>query len=122
MLKKCAILGLVFLLIGAFALRWVFRQMEAERQEVAKAQAAAGLRPEERIAKYGRWAQLTPEEQNALMLELERDMVEMRRHDDARRDSFEVRMRRMEERLRAPQPQPQQQKERRGCLGQFFGS
>jgi DNA-binding transcriptional MerR regulator len=56
------------------------------------------------------------------MLELERDMVEMRRHDDARRDSFEVRMRRMEERLRAPQPQPQQQKERRGCLGQFFGS
>lgn len=57
------------------------------------------------------------------MLELERDMVEMRRHGDTRRDSMEARMRRIEERLRAPKPQPQpQQSERRGCLGQFFGS
>jgi protein required for attachment to host cells len=55
------------------------------------------------------------------MLELERDMVEMRRHDDARRDSMEARMRRIEQRLRAPQTQPKQN-ERRGCLGQFFGS
>jgi hypothetical protein len=57
------------------------------------------------------------------MLELERDMVEIRRHDDARRDSMEARLRRIEDRVRAPQPQPQpQQNERRGCLGQFFGS
>jgi DNA-binding transcriptional MerR regulator len=57
------------------------------------------------------------------MLELERDMVEMRRHEDARRDSMEVRLRRIEERTRPPQPQPQpKQNERRGCLGQLFGS
>jgi DNA-binding transcriptional MerR regulator len=57
------------------------------------------------------------------MLELERDMVEIRRHEDARRDSMEARLRRIEDRVRAPQPQPQpQQSERRGCLGQFFGS
>jgi hypothetical protein len=57
------------------------------------------------------------------MLELERDMVEIRRHDDARRDSVEARLRRIEDQARAPQPQPQpQQTERRGCLGQFFGS
>ena len=60
------------------------------------------------------------------MLELERDMVEMRRHDNARRDSMEARMRKIEERLHAPEPQPQPQPkpkppERRGCLGQFFG-
>lgn len=55
------------------------------------------------------------------MLELERDMVEIRRHDDARRNSIESRMRRIEERLRAPKPQPNQN-ERRGCLGQFFGT
>ncbi len=57
------------------------------------------------------------------MLELERDMVEIRRHEDARRDSMEARLRRIEDRVRTPQPQPQpQQSERRGCLGQFFGS
>ena len=58
------------------------------------------------------------------MLELERDMVEIRRHDAARRDSMEARLRRIEDQARAPQPkpQPQQQEQRRGCLGQFFGS
>ena len=58
------------------------------------------------------------------MLELERDMVEIRRHDAARRDSMEARLRRIEDQARAPQPkpQPQPQKQRRGCLGQFFGS
>jgi hypothetical protein len=57
------------------------------------------------------------------MLELERDMVEIRRHEAARRDSMEARLRRMEDQARPPQPQPQPQpQQRRGCLGQFFGS
>jgi DNA-binding transcriptional MerR regulator len=54
------------------------------------------------------------------MLELERDMVEIRRHEDVRRDSLEARLRRIEERLRAPKSQPKQN-ERRGCLSQLFG-
>ena len=61
------------------------------------------------------------------MLELERDVVELRRHEDARRDSLEARIRRLEEQFRPrqpqaqPQPRPQPQNERSGCLGQLFG-
>jgi len=56
------------------------------------------------------------------MLELERDLVELRRHDDARRDDIENRLRRLE-RQTVAQPQKIQAMEnpRRGCLGRFFG-
>lgn len=57
------------------------------------------------------------------MLELERDLVELRRHEDARRETIEGRLRRLERQM-MPQPQkaPAEQNQRRGCLGQFFGS
>lgn len=54
------------------------------------------------------------------MLELERDLVELRRFQDSRRDGLDTRLRRLEEHLRPRAPQAKQQ-ERRGCLSQFFG-
>lgn len=57
------------------------------------------------------------------MLELERDLVEIRRHDDARRDDIENRLRQLERQAMArPQQIQPVQEQRRGCLGQFFGS
>ncbi len=53
------------------------------------------------------------------MLEVERDVVEMRRVESMRREGLEVRLRRLEELLRPQKPQPKQ-KERSGCLGQLF--
>jgi hypothetical protein len=57
------------------------------------------------------------------MLELERDLVELRRHDEARRQDIEGRLGRLE-RQNVAQPQKMEpiKNPRRGCLGQFFGS
>ena len=57
------------------------------------------------------------------MLELERDMAEMRRLEAARRDALDSRLQRLEEhsRQRPPQPKPPKSNERSGCLGQFLG-
>jgi DNA-binding transcriptional MerR regulator len=54
------------------------------------------------------------------MLELERDLAEMRRVDQVRRDSMEARVQQIElqVRARAARPRPE---ERSGCLGQWFG-
>jgi DNA-binding transcriptional MerR regulator len=53
------------------------------------------------------------------MLEVERDVVEMRRIESMRREGLEARLRRLEELLRPQKPQTKQ-KERSGCLGQLF--
>ncbi|MGD8791799.1 MAG: MerR family transcriptional regulator [Anaerolineae bacterium] len=58
------------------------------------------------------------------MLELERDIAEMRRLDEARRESLEARLQRVEELSSRPIAIPPQQPssgERPGCLGQIFG-
>jgi hypothetical protein len=56
------------------------------------------------------------------MLELERDMAEMRRLDEARRETLEVRLQRVEELSRRPIASSQQPPtERPGCLAQLFG-
>jgi cell division septum initiation protein DivIVA len=56
------------------------------------------------------------------MLELERDLVEMRRIEDQRRMRLEARLRQLEERFFPPRTQNPQEKqeERPGCIGQFF--
>jgi hypothetical protein len=55
------------------------------------------------------------------MLDLERELAEIRRTDEARREAFETRLRQLE--TKAPQsPAPRQQNQRSGCLGQLFGS
>jgi len=54
------------------------------------------------------------------MLELERDLAEMRRVDQARRESLEARLQQIELQARSRAPQ-RRQAERPGCLGQWFG-
>ena len=54
------------------------------------------------------------------MLELERDLAEVRRLETAHRESLEARMQRLETQARQPAPHPKPAK-RSGCLGQFFG-
>jgi DNA-binding transcriptional MerR regulator len=61
------------------------------------------------------------------MLELERELAEIRRLDATRRDALEARMQKVEERAQQPRPQAArpgrpERPERSGCLGQFFGS
>jgi DNA-binding transcriptional MerR regulator len=53
------------------------------------------------------------------MLVLERDVVEMRRVEDRRRESLEERLRKLEELVR-PRKKPKED-ERSGCLGRIFG-
>jgi molecular chaperone GrpE (heat shock protein) len=74
MLPKCAILGLVLLLVGGFAYGWVYNHTRAEQQQEPDAGLLKNtLEPEEYLAKYGRWYTLTPEQQNQLVLELNHD-------------------------------------------------
>lgn len=58
------------------------------------------------------------------MLDMERDLAEMRRLDEARRETIEVRLQQIEEDLHysnpAPMPQPRRAR-RQGCLAQIFG-
>lgn len=54
------------------------------------------------------------------MLELERDLTELRRMDGLRRETLEARLQRMEEQLRH-RGQPANPAERQGCLARLFG-
>jgi DNA-binding transcriptional MerR regulator len=60
------------------------------------------------------------------MLDLERDLAEIRRQDVARRDAIESRLQELEAQIRQPSPRPvrverAERAERSGCLGQIFG-
>jgi DNA-binding transcriptional MerR regulator len=54
------------------------------------------------------------------MLELERDLAEMRRVDQGRRESLEARLQQLEMQALS-RPTPRRPEERPGCLGQWFG-
>ena len=73
MLKKCAILGLTILLVGALALAWLYKETRAERELVNDLKVSNALQGEDDLGQYGRWHALTPEEQNRLVLELKKD-------------------------------------------------
>jgi len=73
MLRKCAILGLAFVLVGGLAFAWVRKQTRIEQLEAATPTARYALQSDEYLAKYGRWYELTPEEQNQLVLELDKE-------------------------------------------------
>lgn len=73
MLKKCVILGLTVLLVGGLALGWLYNETRNEREQAADVKVKYALRPEEYLDKYGRWHLLSPEEQNRLVLELDKD-------------------------------------------------
>jgi DNA-binding transcriptional MerR regulator len=55
------------------------------------------------------------------MLELERDLAEVRRLDTVRRETVEARLREVENQVRQPAPKQVQHTQRRGCLSQIFG-
>ncbi len=70
MLQKCAILGLVLLLAGGAAFGWLYRDTQEERRQAQSLVPANSLGSQEYLEKYGRWYQLSPEQQNQLVLEL----------------------------------------------------
>jgi len=72
MLKKCAILGLFLLVLGGSALGWLRKEMRAEQQDGSESPSAS-LDSAVPLESYERWYQLTPEEQNQLLLELDKD-------------------------------------------------
>jgi molecular chaperone GrpE (heat shock protein) len=70
MLQKCTILGLVLLLAGGAAFWWLYSETQNERREAQSLAPATSLGSQEYVEKYGRWYQLSPEQQNQLVLEL----------------------------------------------------
>ena len=73
MLKKCAILGLAVLLVGGGALGWLLKQTRTEQAETVRLKTKYSLNADDYLNKYGRWHLLNPEEQNQLVLEMDRD-------------------------------------------------
>lgn len=70
MLKKCAILGLVLLLVGGTVLGWVLTERRKERQRAASCKLKYGSEPDEYLRRYSEWSQLSPEERNDFLLKL----------------------------------------------------
>jgi molecular chaperone GrpE (heat shock protein) len=70
MLQKCTILGLVLLLAGGAAFGWLYSETQNERRQAQSLVPANSLGSQEYLEKYGRWYQLSPEQQNQLVLEL----------------------------------------------------
>ena len=73
MLKKCAILGLAVSLVGAAALAWLFNETRSRAEQAPDPNNTYSLGTDEDFEKYGRWHLLSPEQQNQLVLELDRD-------------------------------------------------
>jgi len=73
MLKKCAILGLAVLLVGGLALGWLFKETRSEQAQTSRLRLKYALKPEDSLNKYGRWHLLSPEEQNQLVLEMDKE-------------------------------------------------
>lgn len=73
MLKKCTILGLALLVVGGLAFIWVRKQARAEQSEASAPAGGYSLQSDEVLEKYDRWYLLSPEEQNQLALELDKD-------------------------------------------------
>ncbi len=73
MLQKCAILGMALLFVGGLATGWVYNERQAEQAQAPTPGIKYSLGPEEYLDKYGRWYQLSPEQQNELVLELDKD-------------------------------------------------
>ncbi len=54
------------------------------------------------------------------MLELEREIAELRRQETIRREAIEARLQKLEQQQSEPSRSQGQRRERSGCLGQFF--
>lgn len=71
MLRKCVILGLALLVVGGLAFGWTYSEKQAERDRGIGLEGSVGA--EVYLEKYGRWYELSPEQQNQLALELDKD-------------------------------------------------
>ncbi len=99
MLKKCAILGLTLLLVGGLALAWVRSQIRKEQHEANASALKHSLQPEEYLDSYGRWYELTPEQRDQLVLNLDKDQQD--KTQDQLADEQQARLRRDIDRLAA---------------------
>lgn len=91
MLQKCTILGLALLLIGGFVTAWVYNQTQTEQAQAASPGLKYSLGPEEYLDKYGHWYRLSPEQQNQLVLELDRDRQDKQPEQLAREQQARLR-------------------------------
>ncbi len=73
MLQKCSILGLVLLLAGGAAYGWFYSKAQDERRQAQSLAPANSLGSQEYLEKYGRWYQLSPEQQSQLIIELDNE-------------------------------------------------
>ncbi|MCU0915138.1 MAG: nucleotide exchange factor GrpE [Planctomycetes bacterium] len=73
MLQKCAILGLVLLLAGGVAVGWLHGQVKSDREEARNLVSADSLGSQDYLETYSRWYQLSAEEQNQFVLEIDRE-------------------------------------------------
>ena len=73
MLRKCTILGLALLVVGGFALVWGRKQADTGQSEITAPAGGYSLQSDEVLQKYDRWYLLSPEEQNQLAFELDKD-------------------------------------------------
>jgi len=73
MLQKFAILGLVLLLAGGAVLGWLYQDAQNERRQAQSLASPDTPGSQEYIEKYGRWYQLSPEQQTQLALELDQE-------------------------------------------------
>lgn len=73
MLYKCTILGLILLLAGGAAYGWLYRQTQIEQQQARSLVPINSTGLQEYVEKYGRWYQLSPEQQNLLVLEIDKE-------------------------------------------------
>lgn len=71
MLQKCMILGLVLLLAGGLTFAWVHSETRADDARDPNAPRAFGAAPY--LEKYGQWHQLTPEQQEQILHEIDDD-------------------------------------------------
>jgi len=73
MLKKIAIVGFVFLLIGGAVLGWVLAAVSSEQREAAAARLKYGSEPDEYLKRYNEWLAMSPKDRTPLPWESKGD-------------------------------------------------
>ena len=91
MLRKCVILSLALLLVGGLAFGWVYNETRTEQEQAQNSSPEGSLGPTEHLDKYGRWYALSPEQQNELLLEVDKDRQEKTREQLAQEQNTRLR-------------------------------
>lgn len=91
MLRKCVILSLALLLVGGLAFGWVYNETRTEQEQAQNSSPQGSLGPTEHLDKYGRWYALSPEQQNQLLLEVDKDRQDKTREQLAQEQDARLR-------------------------------